>query len=99
MKKYIVISESTNPNRGDMFTSTFDSKEAANNEAEELWNHLTHSEKQRNHIYVEAVTEECLLPVEEGEELDWTAFDYTLFEEGCFDSRNIPVADEEDDDE
>ena len=88
-KIYLVIKEQKN-GLGDAYVDQFVSLEDANEDAKHSWNHLTDSEKKKQHIFVAEVTESDLYDdaIEDGEVTDWTAYKQYNTPESGFDSSN-----------
>ncbi len=87
-KHYILINDQSGYN--DMIrTQIFDSKEQANEIANNLWNSYDSSARAGSHVYVMDVTESDLVSDafdENGEVCDWSFFKNRKLEDGLFDS-------------
>ena len=100
MRKYLVINEY---NGGDTEVYVFDSLEAANKEADRLWDHLTDREKRKEHIFVAHVEDtkqfldDYAWDEEEGT-VDFRCYHSCDWDEGYFNSETIREASEEEGD-
>lgn len=99
MKKYLAIDETIGGD-GTIDVYAFDTLEEANNEAEFLWRHLTHSEQKKRRVCVGLVTEADLYDdaVNEDGNVDWCAYHSYRCEDGFFNSDKL-MADEDQEEE
>ena len=84
MKRYLVIDEY----QDNEFIDVLETRTAANNAAEKLWNGMTTAEKKTHHVYVLDVTEDDLADYafDEDGNINWTCYESGGYESDLFDS-------------